>query len=157
MCFISLTDPFILFIILILFLFLIFCNIVIPITQQETARVEADLTYTTSSNAIKHVTECSYKKDVTVYMDAFDEVSRIYFGKSYQGLISKARHCKPLPGGGRCLFNHDNKSSDAIFYYGGYTNLEFTRVFSEQIVIVFTKESERGRNCHFPPSSQYVT
>ena len=158
MCFLYVfVDPFILFIILVLFILLIHSDVFSSKTLQETARVEADSTYATSSNVIKqiHKEKCTYKKDVTIYMDAFEEVSRMYFGKSYQGFISKSHHCKPLPGGGRCLFNHDNKSSNAIFYYGGYTNLKFARVFSEQIVVVFTKESEKGRNCHFPPSSQY--
>lgn len=109
----------------------------------------------THTKFVKKAPVCNYTKDVTVYMDAFEEVSKLYFGKSYQGIIIKSRRCKPLPGGGKCLFNHDHNSSDAIFYYGGYTNLKFKRVYSEQIVVVFTKESEKGRNCHFPPPDQY--
>ena len=114
-------------------------------TLQKAPLVGIDSTYATRSNATIHVhkTKCTYNKDVTIYMDAFNEVSKIYFGKSYQGFITKSRHCKPLPGGTRCLFNHDNKSSDAILYYGGYTILKFQRVFSDQIIVVFTKESEK--------------
>lgn len=135
-------------------------QVILSTKQQNIEHIETVSTYITSSTHSKHVekavqSKCTYEKDVTVYMDAFEEVSDIYFGKSYQGYIFKSQHCKPLPGGGRCLFNHDNKSSDAIFYYGGYTNLKFKRLFSKQIVVVFTMESENGRNCHFPPSDQY--
>lgn len=130
---------------------------IMPKILKGASQVKVVSVYPTNSTHSKHVekAECTYDKDVTVYMDAFKEVSKIYFGSSYQGFISKSQHCKRLPGGGKCWFNHDNKSSDAIFYYGGYTKLKFKRVFSEQIVVVFTKESEKGRNCHFPPSNQY--
>ena len=61
-----------------------------------------------------------------------------------------------MPGGGRCLFNHNNASSDAIWYYGSYTELKFIkRVFDDQVVVVFTTEAEKGEHCHFPPLDQY--
>jgi len=102
-----------------------------------------------------HQLQCDFTDDVTVYMDAFDAISQHYFGKSYQGYITRSHHCKPLPGGGKCFFNHDNKSSDAIFYCGIYNELKYKRTFDKQIVIVFIMESESGHNCHFPPSNQY--
>ena len=98
---------------------------------------------------------CDFNHDVTVYMDAFDKISQHYFGKSYQGYINRSHRCKSLPGGGKCLFNHNNKSSDAIFYCGIYNELNYKRIFDEQVMIVFTLESENGHNCHFPPSGQY--
>ena len=102
-----------------------------------------------------HQSRCDFKHDVTVYMDAFDTISQRYFGKSYQGYITRSHHCKTLPGGGKCFFNHDNKSSDAMFYCGIYNKLNYKRMFDKQVVIVFTLESENGHNCHFPPSNQY--
>ena len=99
--------------------------------------------------------QCAYSKDVEVYMDAFKEVTRLYFKEQYQGFIDSSHKCDPLPGGGRCLFNHNKPKSDAIFYYGGYTKLKYKRVFNGQIVVVFTMESENGENCHFPPPDRY--
>ena len=99
--------------------------------------------------------KCTYNKDITVYMDAFKEVSQYYFKKEYQEFLDKSHQCDPLPGGGHCSFNHDDSSSDAIFYYGGVTKLNYTRVFDDQIVVVFTQESEKGENCHFPPPDRY--
>ena len=98
---------------------------------------------------------CTESKDVEVYMDAFKEVTRLYFKEQYQGFIDSSHKCDPLPGGGRCLFNHNKPKSDAIFYYGGYTKLKYKRLFDGQIVVVFTMESENGENCHFPPPDQY--
>ena len=100
-------------------------------------------------------TQCTYNKNITVYMDAFKEVTKRYFGEQYQGFIDRSYKCDPLPGGGRCVFNHNNPSSDAIFYYGGYTKLNYKRVFGDQIVVVYTLESENGEHCHFPPPDQY--
>ena len=99
--------------------------------------------------------KCDFNKDVTIYMDAYDAINRIYYKGNYQRLLNRSRHCDRLPGGGRCLFNNNKKSSDAIFYYGAYTKLKFKRVFDDQIVVVFTQENEEGRYCHFPPPDQY--
>ena len=106
-------------------------------------------------NTLSHSEECTYDKDVTVYMDAFQRLVNGFFGPEYREFLLKSVDCKPLPGGGRCLFNHQDKCSDAIFYYGGVTDLNFKRLFDDQIVIVFTMEAESGRNCHFPPPDQY--
>ena len=100
-------------------------------------------------------TKCTYSKNIAVYMDAFVEVTKRYFGEQYQGFIDSSHKCDPLPGGGRCSFNHNKPRSNAIFYYGGYTKLKYKRVYNSQIVVVFTMESENGRHCHFPPSDQY--
>ena len=100
-------------------------------------------------------TKCTYSKNITVYMDAFVEVTKKYFKEKYQGFIDSSHKCDPLPGGGHCSFNHNEPKSDAIFYYGGYTRLKYKRVFEDQIVVVFTMESENGGYCHFPPPDQY--
>ena len=100
-------------------------------------------------------TKCTYSKNITVYMDAFVEVTKRYFGEQYQGFIDSSHECNPLPGGGRCSFNHNEPESDAILYYGGYTRLNYKRVFDEQIVVVFTREAEMGQHCHFPSPDQY--
>lgn len=159
------ADRFLFFIILLVLLLLLFIYFddfftqkIVSNTLRGIAPAETTSTITTNyTHNVKKATEseCTYEKDITVYMDAFEELSKYLFGSSYQGFISKSRKCKPLPGGGRCSFNHDNKSSDAIFYCGAYTNLKYKRVFSGQIVVVFTMESEKGHNCHFPPSDQY--
>ena len=99
--------------------------------------------------------ECIYNKDVTVYMDAFEKVTKFFFKEQYLEFLMQSRECKILPGGGQCIFNHDNELSDGIFYYGGVTDLDFKRVFDDQIVIVFTMEPENGPYCHFPPPDQY--
>ena len=99
--------------------------------------------------------ECTYNKDVEVYMDAFREVTRLYFREQYQGFIDRSYKCDALPGGGHCSFNRRNPRSDAIFYYGGYTKLKYKRLFDNQIVVVFTLESENGENCHFPSPDKY--
>ena len=126
-------------------------------TLKETISLYAntyhDREYNDVNNSLQ--LQCDFKHDVTVYMDAFDAISKNYFGKSYQGYITRSHHCKPLPGGGKCLFNHDNKSSDAIFYCGIYNKLNYKRTFDKQVMIVFTLESEKGHNCHFPPPDQY--
>ena len=101
------------------------------------------------------LSKCNFNKDITVYMDGFDAINRIYYKGNYQRLLNRSKHCDRLPGGGRCLFNTKQKSSDAIFYYGAYTKLKFKRVFNDQIVVVFTQENEEGRYCHFPPPDQY--
>jgi len=98
---------------------------------------------------------CTYSKNITVYMDAFKEVSSVFFGKEYKKFMDKSRQCGLFPGGGQCLFNNNNKSSDAIFYYGGYTKLKFSRVFDGQIVVVSTKEAENGHYCSFPSPDKY--
>ena len=98
--------------------------------------------------------ECTYSDDVTVYMDAFQRLVDGFFGPEYRDFLLKSAEC-PLPGGGRCLFNHDDKCSDAIFYYGGVTDLKFRRLFHDQIVIVFTMEAESGPSCHFPSPDHY--
>ena len=99
--------------------------------------------------------KCTYSKNITIYMDAFKEVTNKYLREKYQEYVNRSRECDPLPGGGRCSFNHDNSSSDAILYYGGYTELKYKRVFDDQIVVVFTTEAEKGEHCHFPPPDQY--
>ena len=99
--------------------------------------------------------QCTYRKDVTVYMDAFEEVTKLYLLEKYQEYLNKSHECDLLPGGGRCLFNHINTTSDAILYYGGYTNLKYQRVYEGQVVVVFTMEAESGNFCHFPPPDQY--
>ena len=98
--------------------------------------------------------QCTYSKNITIYVDAFEEITRLYLGK-YQEYLNRSRECDSLPGGGRCTFNHDNSSSDAILYYGSYTELNYKRVFDDQIVVVFTTEAESGEHCHFPPPDQY--
>ena len=98
---------------------------------------------------------CTYGNNFTVYMDAFEEVTKYYYGKAYQGFLDRSYQCDPFPGGSRCSFNHDNTESDAIFYYGGRTVLKYKRVFDDQIVVVFTQESEKGENCHFPSPDHY--
>lgn len=100
--------------------------------------------------------QCTYKKNVTVYMDSFEAVAINFFGKQYQKFLSKSRQCEPLPGGGRCFFHHDHDndsvfSSDAKFYYAP-ENLNFQRAFLDQIIVAFTMEPERNR---LPPSKQY--
>ena len=100
-------------------------------------------------------TKCTYSNNITVYMDAFIEVTKRYFGEQYQGFIESSHKCDPLPGGGRCSFNRKELKSDAILYYGGYTKLKYKRVFDDQIVVVFTREAETGQHCHFPPPDQY--
>ena len=99
--------------------------------------------------------ECTYDKDFTVYMDAFKKVTDFFFQEQYQEFLMKSQECGPMPGGGHCIFNHDNELSDAIFYYGGVTDLNFKRVFNDQIVVVFTMEAESGPNCHLPPPDKY--
>ena len=98
--------------------------------------------------------KCTYSKNITIYIDAFEEVTSRYLEK-YEHYVNRSYECGPLPGGGRCLFNHNNASSDAILYYGSYTELKFKRVFDDQIVVVFTTEAEKGEHCHFPPPDQY--
>ena len=100
-------------------------------------------------------TKCTYEKDVTVYMDAFKKVTNFFFKEQYQEFLMKSRECGSLPGGGHCIFNHDSELSDAIFYYGGVTDLNFKRVFADQIVVVFTMEAESGPLCHFPSPDKY--
>ena len=99
--------------------------------------------------------ECTYDQDITVFMDAFEKVTSYFFKEQYQEFLMKSRECKLLPGGRTCTFNHDDESSDGIFYYGAYTERNYKRVFDDQIVIVFTMEPENGPYCHFPPPDQY--
>ena len=126
----------------------------------------ASLVTTRLNNSIQSVVEettqlnessfkCTYEKNVTIYMDAFQSLIRGFFGPKYKNYLLKSQECEPLPGGGRCLVNYDNKHSDAILYYGSYTELNFKRVFDDQIVVVFTLEAESGPYCHLPPSSKY--
>jgi len=98
---------------------------------------------------------CTYSENITVYMDAFKEVSKAFFGKGYQEFMDKSRQCDPFPGGGKCFFNNDTKLSDAIFYYGGHTKPMFSRVFDDQIVVASTKEAENGPYCFLPPPDKY--
>ena len=121
--------------------------------------------FTTHNSSIQNLVEtirsnessikCTYEKDITVYMDAFTKLTDRFFGLRYQEFLLKSQECKSLPGGGRCLFNYDNKHSDAILYYGVSTEFHFERIFEKQIVVVFTMEAESGRFCHFPPPSKY--
>ena len=99
--------------------------------------------------------ECTYVNDITVYMDAFNRLKRGFFGPEYEDFLLKSRECDPLPGGGRCIFNHDDMCSDAILYYGTRYELNFRRLFDDQIIVVFTMEAENGPYCHFPPPDQY--
>jgi len=108
-----------------------------------------------NSTAGTNRSHCTYSEDITVYMDAFKEVSKVFFGKKYKEFMYKSRQCDPFPGGGKCFFNHDNKSSDAIFYYGGRTKLNVSRVFDDQIVVESTKEAENGPYCSLPSRDKY--
>ena len=99
--------------------------------------------------------KCTYEKDVTIYMDAFERLIRGFFGPEYRDFLVESEKCSVLPGGGRCVFNYKNKHSDAIFYYGSLTELKFKRVFDGQIVVVFTMEAESGPYCQLPPADQY--
>lgn len=92
----------------------------------------------------KFQSNCTYEKNINVYMDSFKEVTSDYFQEEYQRFLLRSRQCKPMPGGGHCLFNNDNPSSDALFYYAP-VNLNFKRVFRDQIVVVFTMEPENGQ------------
>ena len=87
-------------------------------------------------------------------MEQFEQVTK-RFWMDYPRYINQSHKCSPLPGGGHCLFNTDNQLSDAILYCGSYTKLNFKRMFNEQIVVVFTRESEKGEFCHFPPPDKY--
>ena len=95
--------------------------------------------------------ECIYVNDITVYMDAFNRLKRGFFGPEYEDFLLRSRDCDPLPGGGRCVFNHDEICSDAILYYGTRYELNFRTFFDDQIIVVFTMEAENGPYCHFPP------
>jgi len=108
-----------------------------------------------NSTAGTNQSHCTYSENVTVYMDAFEEVSLHYFGKRYQEFMDTSRQCEPFPGGGQCFFNNNNKSSDAIFYYGSYTKLKYSRVFDGQIVVVSTREAENGPFCSLPSPDKY--
>ena len=99
--------------------------------------------------------ECTYANDITVYMDAFDRLKHGFFGPEYEDFLLKSRECDPLPGGGRCIFHHDEICSDAILYYGTRYELNFRRFFDDQIIVVFTMEAENGPYCDFPPPDQY--
>ena len=99
--------------------------------------------------------ECTYEDDITIYMDAFQKVKHYFFGDQYEDFLLKSQSCNPLPGGGHCIFNHDDMCSDAVFYYGGATDLKFSQLFSDQIVVVFTMEAESGPMCQFPSPDKY--
>ena len=99
--------------------------------------------------------KCTYENDVTMYMDAFYKLKNGFFGKEYEDFLLKSRECKQLPGGGRCIFNHDNVCSDAILYYGSRNELNFRRLFDDQIIVVFTMEAESGPYCYLPPPDHY--
>ena len=62
--------------------------------------------------------ECTYANDtmITVYMDAFNKLNHGFFGPEYEDFLLKSQECDPLPGGGRCIFHHDEICSDAILY-----------------------------------------
>ena len=104
---------------------------------------------------VSQVSKCTYEKDVTIYMDAFLHLAGNFFGCDYLDYFLKSRECKRLPGGGHCIFNYDNKHSDAILYYGTNNELPYIRVFDDQIVIVFTLEAESGIDCHVPTPDKY--
>ena len=98
---------------------------------------------------------CTYEKNVTIYMDAFMKLVNGFFGSQYRDFLLRSRECEPLPGGGRCIFNYNNNHSDGILYYGKHNELPFTRIFDDQIVIVFTLEAESGRFCQLPTPDKY--
>ena len=100
-------------------------------------------------------TECSYKENITIYMDSFMSLVKGFFGPEYNDFLVRSRNCKSLPGGGRCLFNYDNKHSDAILYYAIDKTLRYERFFGDQIVIMFTMEAESGLFCHLPTPDKY--
>ena len=97
---------------------------------------------------------CTYSNNVSIYMDDLKVVSK-YFLFDYPQYVERSHQCGPLPGGGHCLFNTNNSTSDAIFYCASHTKLKFKRMFDEQIVVIFTRESENGKYCHFPPRDKY--
>ena len=99
--------------------------------------------------------ECTYNDDITIYMDAFEKLSQGFFGPEYRDFLLNSQDCPPLPGGGRCIYNHEDPCSDAILYYGARHELNYRRLFDDQILIMFTMESESGPYCHFPPADQY--
>ena len=104
------------------------------------------LTNSTYSNEPQHKvqSECTYANNFTVYMDSFEKVSRMYFEQTYQHFLLKSHQCNPSPGGGHCLFNHDNASSDAILYYVPvFHGAQFKRAFNDQVVIAFILEPEK--------------
>ena len=141
--------PFLIFQILVIWVYIIELN-----GNFNTAR-HAETAPSKSINNNTHSDKCTYDKDVTVYMDAFEKVTKFFFKEQYQEFLMKSRECKTLPGGGQCIFNHDNELSDGILYYGGVTDMKFRRVFHDQIVIAFTMEAESSPYCHFPPPDQY--
>ena len=99
--------------------------------------------------------QCTYEKDVTIYMDAFQKLIHDFSWPEYGDFLVQSRQCKPLPGGHRCLFNTDNKSSDAVFSYLALNDLKFKRVFDGQVVVLFTLERESSASYHFPPPDHY--
>ena len=99
-------------------------------------------------------TKCMYSNNVSVYMDAVERVTKDFL-IDYPTYINRSCKCDPFPGGGHCLFNTDNNLSDTILYNGGFTKLKFERMFNEQIVVVLTRESEKGKYCHFPSPDKY--
>ena len=131
------------------------------ISTQASVNISSQEVHNANNNDVQSLVntssqaECTYDKDITVYMDAFQKVTTFFFQEQYQEFLVKSRECGPLPGGGSCIFNHDNELSDAIFYYGGVTDLNFKRLFDDQIVIVFTMEAESGPMCNFPPPDKY--
>lgn len=88
-------------------------------------------------------------------MDAFNRLANGFFGHEYRDFLLESQKCEPLPGGGQCIFNHDDPCSDAIMYYGTRNELNYERLFEDQIVIVFTMESESGPYCNFPSPDHY--
>ena len=99
--------------------------------------------------------QCTYDKNVTIYMDAFQKLIHNFNWPEYGDFLVQSRQCKSLPGGHRCIFNTDNKSSDAVLSYLALNDLKFKRVFDGQIVVLFTLEREGSPSYPLPPPDHY--
>ena len=77
---------------------------------------------------------CTYSNNVSIYMDDLKVVSK-YFLLDYPQYVKRSHQCGPLPGGGHCLFNANNSTSDAIFYCASHTKLKFKRMLMNRLLL----------------------
>lgn len=83
--------------------------------------------------------------DVTIYLDSYSRVNHAYF--IYDDYERTSPLCE-LPNGAKCLTNHDNIHSDALFFYACKRQYEWMaklvpRFCKEQLVIEFNHEPEK--------------
>ncbi|XP_065909754.1 alpha-(1,3)-fucosyltransferase B-like [Dysidea avara] len=130
----------------------------LPLKKLEVPVLSEDKLVGCSVNRLSRVSQPSssscqlHVKNLTIYMDSFQWLNEKWMIGLYMAYKKASEKCSPLPGGGVCTYELDDKCTDGILFYGAHSDLNFIKQHPKQIVISFTMEPEGGPDVLFPPN-----